>query len=79
MQVLYLVTIVQSVGMLLLPTVCGRVLGYVNVFVPDASEPAFVTHWFVALLGFYAVNETSIEVGAYIMLSHASIATDAPG
>ena len=48
--------------MLLFPTVCVRPLGQVNVFVPVAATPAFVTQLVVALLGLHAVNETSIEL-----------------
>ena len=47
--------------MLLLPVVFGNVLGHVNVFVPVACVPAFLTQFVVAFAGFQAVKLTSID------------------
>ena len=47
--------------MLLLPVVFGNLLGQVNVFVPVACEPAPLTQFDVAFVGFHAVKLTSID------------------
>ena len=56
---------VHPVGQLESPLVIvesvPRAAGQVNVFVPDACEPAFVIQFVVAFDGFQAVNETSID------------------